>query len=185
TVRRLERLKHWVARAIDAGVVAIDTETTNLDPMQAHFCGFSLAVGPNEACYVPVGHRANGSQRDGLFDSGLEAGQIPEKAALAAVKPLLEDPGVLQIRANLKYDWLLFALRGVEVGPFDDTMLMSYVLDAGRSDHGMDVLSERWLGHKLIRFNEVAGAGKAQLTFDCVPIDKATSYAAEDADVTL
>jgi DNA polymerase-1 len=185
TVRTLAQLKAWVERAIDVGVVALDTETTSLDPMQAHFCGFSLAVAPSEACYVPIGHRANGSARDGLFDSGLEAGQIPEKDALAAVKPLLEDPGVLKIGQNIKYDWLIFALRGIEVEPHDDTMLMSYVLDAGRSDHGMDVLSERWLGHKPIRFNEVAGAGKAQLTFDCVPIDKATSYAAEDADVTL
>ncbi len=185
TVRTIERLKAWVERAIDVGVVAIDSETTSLDPMQAHLCGFSLAVASNEACYVPVGHRANGSARDGLFDAGLEPGQMPEKDALAAVKPLLEDPGVLKIGQNIKYDWLIFALRGIEVGPHDDTMLMSYVLDAGRSDHGMDVLSERWLGHKPIRFNEVAGAGKAQLTFDCVPIDKATSYAAEDADVTL
>lgn len=185
TVRSLDRLKAWVGRAIDVGVIALDTETTSLDPMQAHFCGFSLAVAPNEACYVPIGHRANGSARDGLFDAGLEAGQIPEKDALAAIKPLLEDPGVLKIGQNLKYDWLIFAQRGINVGPHDDTMLMSYVLDAGRSDHGMDVLSERWLGHKPIRFQEVAGAGKAQLTFDCVPIDKATEYAAEDADVTL
>jgi DNA polymerase-1 len=188
TVRTLDRLNAWVARAKESGVVAIDTETTSLDPMRAYFCGFSLAVGDNEACYVPVGHRDGGTRGGGdLFapDPQLCPDQIPEDAALAAIKELLEDPGVLKVGQNLKYDWLIFALRGIDMRPCDDTMLMSYVLDAGRSDHGMDVLSEKILGHKPIPFEQVAGSGKSQAPFDCVTIEKATEYAAEDADVTL
>jgi DNA polymerase-1 len=188
TVRTLDRLNAWVARAHDIGVVAIDTETTNLDPMRAYFCGFSLAVGDNEACYVPIGHRDGGTRGGGdLFapDPQLCAGQIPEETAFAAIKELLEDPGVLKIGQNVKYDWLIFALRGIDMHPCDDTMLMSYVLDAGRGDHGMDVLSEKVLGHKPIAFEQVAGSGKSQAPFDCVTIEKATEYAAEDADVTL
>ncbi|MBM3530919.1 MAG: DNA polymerase I [Alphaproteobacteria bacterium] len=186
TVRSLDRLKAWVARAKDLGIVAVDTETTSLDPMTAELCGFSLALADNEACYVPIGHRDAGGSGD-LFapEPKLLPDQIPEKAALAAIKPMLEDPGVLKIAQNLKYDWQIFALRGIEVAPYDDTMLISYVLDAGRGGHGMDDLSEKWLGHRTIHFEDVAGSGKARVTFDCVPIDKASEYAAEDADVTL
>ena len=183
-VRDLARLKAWVVRAIEIGTVAIDTETNSLDPMQATLCGFSLAVAPNEACYVPLAHRKDGGG-DGLFDAGLEDHQIPEQDALDAIKPLLEDPGVLKIGQNLKFDWQIFALRGIALGPYDDTMLISYVLDAGKNGHGMDGLSEKWLGHKPIAFSQVAGAGKSQVTFDCVEINKAAEYAAEDADVTL
>jgi DNA polymerase I len=188
TVRTLDRLNAWVARAIDVGVVAVDCETTNLDPMQAYFCGFSLAVDDNEACYVPIGHRDGGTRGGGdLFapNPQLCPDQIPEDAAFAALKPLLEDPGVLKIGQNVKYDWLIFALHRIDMHPCDDTMLMSYVLDAGRNDHGMDLLSERVLGHKTITFEEVVGSGKSQAPFDCVTIEKATEYAAEDADVTL
>jgi DNA polymerase-1 len=188
TVRSLDRLEAWIARARDIGVVALDCETTNLDPMKAYFCGFSLAVGENEACYVPIGHRDGGTKGGGdLFapDPQLCPGQIPEHDAFAAIKPLLEDPGVLKVGQNLKYDWLIFALRGISIQSYDDTMLMSYVLDAGRRDHGMDVLSEQLLGHKPIPFEQVAGSGKSQAPFDCVTIEKATEYAAEDADVTL
>ncbi len=188
TVRTLDRLNAWVARAIDVGVVAIDTETTNLDPMKAYFCGFSLAVGDNEACYVPIGHRDGGTKGGGdLFapNPQLCPDQIPEEAAFAAIKPLLQDPGVLKVGQNIKYDWLIFALRGIDMHPCDDTMLMSYVLDAGRGDHGMDDLSEKVLGHKTIHFEQVAGSGKSQVPFDCVTIEKASEYAAEDADVTL
>ena len=116
----LDRLNAWIARARDVGVVAIDTETTSLDPMQAHFCGFSLAVADNEACYVPIGHREGGTKGGGdLFapDPQLCPGQISEQAALAAIKPLLEDPGVLKIGQNMKYDWLIFAQRGIDVRP--------------------------------------------------------------------
>ena len=186
TVRSLDRLKDWIARAHDIGVVAVDTETTSLDPMQAELCGFSLALSANEACYVPLAHRDGGEGGgDGLFAGKRAADQIEEGPALKALKPLLEDAAVLKIAQNLKYDWLIFAQRGIDVRPFDDTMLMSYVLDAGKNGHGMDDLAERWLSHQTIHFSHVAGTGKARVTFDNVAIDKATEYAAEDADVTL
>ncbi len=183
-VRALARLKGWIARAFDLGVVAVDTETTSLDAMQAGLCGFSLAVAPNEACYVPLAHKKDGGG-DGLFDAGLALDQIKEEDALKVLKPLLEDKSILKVGQNLKYDWLVFAQRGIEIDGYDDTMLISYVLDAGKGGHGMDDLSERWLGHKTIHFADVAGSGKSQVSFDCVAIDKATDYAAEDADVTL
>jgi DNA polymerase-1 len=188
TVRTLARLTEWIARACEAGVVAVDTETTSLDAMQAHLCGFSLAVAPNEACYVPIGHREGGGEGKGdLFspEAKLCEGQIPEREALAVLKPLLEDGSVLKVAQNMKYDWLVFAQRGIEVAGYDDTMLISYVLDAGKGGHGMDDLAKRWLNHDTIHFHHVAGSGKSQITFDCVAIDKASEYAAEDADVTL
>ncbi len=192
-VRTLDRLKQWIARAHDMGVVAIDTETTSLDAMQAGLCGFSLAVAPNEACYVPLAHReGGGAGGTDLFapEAKLCEGQIAESDALAALKPLLEDRAVLKIGQNLKYDWLVFAQHGEKIGGialagYDDTMLISYVLDAGKGGHGMDDLAKRWLDHDTIHFQHVAGTGKSQISFDCVAIDKATEYAAEDADVTL
>jgi DNA polymerase-1 len=182
TITDLARLDHWIARAKDAGVVALDTETTSLDPMQAGLCGISLAVAPNEACYVPVGHCG---PDEGLFDKGLLPGQIPVRELCARLKSLLEDPGVLKVGQNLKFDWLVLARNDICVTPYDDTMLISYALDAGRSEHGMDALSVQHLGHKPIAYEEVAGKGKAHLGFQRVAIDKATEYAAEDADVTL
>ncbi|MDF2994836.1 MAG: polymerase [Xanthobacteraceae bacterium] len=182
TVTTLARLNEWIARAFDIGHVALDTETTGLDAMAADLVGVSLATAPNEACYIPLAHRGGG---DGLFAEGLLPDQIPIRDALATLKPLLEDPSVLKIGQNLKYDWLVLARHGIDVGPYDDTMLLSYVLDAGASPHGMDPLSERWLKHTPIKFEEVCGKGKGQICFDQAPIDKATGYAAEDADVTL
>jgi DNA polymerase-1 len=184
TVRTLDRLAAWIARARETGYLAIDTETTSLDPMQADLCGFSLAVAANEACYVPLTHR-HGGDGTGLFAGERAPDQIEETQALAAMKSVLEDPGILKIGQNIKFDWQIFAQRGIEIYPFDDTMLMSYVLDAGRFAHGMDAQSERWLNHKTIHYGEVAGTGKAQICFDQVSIEKATEYAAEDADVTL
>jgi DNA polymerase-1 len=183
-VRTLARLKEWIARAHELGVVAVDTETTSLDAMQAGLCGFSLALSPNEACYVPLAHKKDGGG-DGLFDAGLAPDQIKEQDALKILKPLLEDRSILKVGQNIKYDWLVFAQRGIEIQGYDDTMLISYVLDAGKGGHGMDDLAEKWLDHKTIHFADVAGSGKSQVTFDCVAIDKATKYAAEDADVTL
>lgn len=186
TVCTLERLKHWIARAHATGVVAVDTETTSLDPMRAELCGFSLAVAPNEACYVPLGHRVGGEGGgDSLFAPKLLPDQLSEAEALTAMKPLLEDLSVTKVGQNLKFDWLIFALRGIEIGAFDDTLLMSYVLDAGKANHGMDDLSEKWLGHKTVDYNSITKVGKSQMSFDCVPIETATEYAAEDADVTL
>jgi DNA polymerase-1 len=183
TVTTLARLEHWIARAYEEGKVCVDTETTSLDAMQAGLCGVSLAVAPNEACYIPCGHRAT----DGL-DLGGDKGkieQLPEADVLKRLKPLLEDDSILKIGQNLKYDFLIFAQRGIRVAPLDDTMLMSYVLDSVLHGHGMDELSELHLSHKPIAFTEVAGKGKDKITFDCVPVAEATKYSAEDADVTL
>jgi DNA polymerase I len=181
TVLTLDQLDAWIAGAMEYGLVAVDTETTSLDAMQAELVGVSLALKPGQACYIPLAHRAG----DGLFDSGLVPGQIDRAAAVARLKPLLEAPGVLKIGHNLKYDWQILARQGITVAPLDDTMLMSYALDAGKGGHGMDELSERWLGHTPIAFKDVAGSGKSMVTFDRVAIDKATAYAAEDADITL
>ena len=183
-VRDLKRLQTWIARAQDQGFVAIDTETNSLDPMQAELVGFSLSLATNEACYVPLAHKESGAA-SGLFAGGLLDNQIPAREALHALKPMLESDAVLKIGQNVKYDWLVLAQHGINMSPIDDTMLMSYVLDAGRGSHGMDALSETWLGHQPISFDEVTGTGKARITFDQVALDKATEYAAEDADVTL
>jgi DNA polymerase-1 len=187
TVTTLAELDRWIARAREAGRVAFDTETTSLDAMQADLVGFSLATAPGEACYVPVGHGAGGGD---LFGGGsLVAGQIPLADALPRLKVLLEDDATLKIGQNLKYDALVLARHGISIAPFDDTMLMSYALDGGRGGHGMDELAERHLGHLCISFDEVVahapGAKKSEKTFAGVPLDKATEYAAEDADVTL
>ncbi len=183
-VRDLARLKAWIVRAIDVGQVAIDTQTSSLDPMQATLCGFALAVTPNESCYVPVAHR-NPSEGEGLFDAGLVPHQISEKDAIDAMRPLFEDRGVLKIGHNLKFDWQIFAQRGIDVSPYDDTMLMSYVVDSGRVSHDVASLTKRVFGHTVIDFNEITKAGKTRVSFDCVPIERAAEYAAEDADATL
>ncbi|MBO3758539.1 DNA polymerase I [Ciceribacter sp. L1K22] len=191
TIRDMTVLADWIRAASEAGIVAFDTESTSLDPMQAELVGFSLAIPDNaaspaglpvRAAYVPLNHK---SGHGDLLGGGLSDGQIPEREALAALRTLLEDPAVLKIAQNLKYDYLLMKRYGISVAPFDDTMLMSYVLEAGRGAHGMDSLSERWLGHEPIAYKDVAGSGKSSVTFDLVDIEKATAYAAEDADVTL
>jgi DNA polymerase-1 len=183
TVSDPARLNEWIAGAAEQGFFAFDTETTGLDSMQAELVGFSIGLAPGKACYVPLQHRA----RDGLDLLGAadRLKQIPLDDALAVMKPLLEDESVLKIGQNLKYDMEILARYGCAVAPIDDTMLISYVLDAGKGGHGMDELSERWLGHKPISFKEVAGSGKNQVTFDRVDVDRATQYAGEDADVTL
>ncbi|MFG1425572.1 DNA polymerase I [Roseixanthobacter glucoisosaccharinicivorans] len=178
----LAELQAWCARAIDQGYVAFDTETTSVDPQAADLVGVSLALSPNEACYIPLAHRGAG---DGLFEEGLLPGQIPFQEALAVLKPMLQDRGTMKIAHNAKYDVALLARHGIEVAPFDCTMCMSYALDAGKGNHGMDDLSVRHLGHTPIAFTEVAGKGKGQVTFDRVALEPATAYAAEDADVTL
>ncbi|KRE11353.1 DNA polymerase I [Bosea sp. Root381] len=180
-VRDLDSLMRWIGWAYEAGHVAIDTETSAIDPMQADLVGISMAVAPGRACYVPLQHRGGSD----LFGGGMVEGQIPLAEAIAAIKPLLADPGVLKIGQNLKYDLVLLKRYGLEVAPIEDTMLISYALDAGNNSHGMDKLSELHLGHETITFGQVAGTGKAQVSFDKVALDKATDYAAEDADVTL
>ncbi|MDA0924117.1 MAG: DNA polymerase I [Proteobacteria bacterium] len=176
-------LAQWIARAHATGAIAIDTETTGLDEMTADLVGISLATGPNEACYIPLAHRAEGGE--GLFGStALAEGQMGLDAALALLKPMLEDASVLKILQNAKYDVKILARYGIGVAPIDDTMLMSYALNAGLHGHGMDALSERYLGHTPIPIKELIGSGKSQITFDRVPLDQAAPYAAEDADVT-
>ncbi|MDJ0930353.1 DNA polymerase I [Breoghania sp.] len=178
------RLKAWIEDAYETGFVAVDTETTSLDPMVAELCGVSLSTTPGKACYIPLGHRDG--EGDLLGGSGLLEGQIPLKDALDLLKPMLEDPSVLKIAQNLKYDWVILKRLDIEVAPFDDTMLLSYALDAGlQGGNGMDALSERWLGHTPIKYEEVCGKGKSAVTFDKIGLDKARAYAAEDADVTL
>jgi DNA polymerase-1 len=182
TVTELGALEEWIGLAKRQGYLAVDTETDSLDAMQARLVGVSLAIAPGKACYVPLQHGAG----DGLDLLGVgDAEQIPLADALAALKPLLEDESVLKIGQNLKYDLLVLAQHDIEVSPMDDTMLMSYALDAGRGRHGMDELALRHLGHVCIPFKDVVGTGKSALTFDQVPIDKASLYAAEDADITL
>ena len=182
TVTTLESLDHWIASATAQGFVCIDTETDSLDAMQANIVGVSLATAPGKACYIPLAHQGAG---DGLFGRGLIEGQIPRDIALQKLKPLFENASVLKIGQNLKYDMLLLSNYNISVTPLDDTMLLSYVIESGDVGHGMDELSQRHLGHKPIAFKDVAGSGKSLITFDRVAIDKATAYAAEDADITL
>ena len=184
TITTLDALDQVIAAAFEAGHVAIDTETSGLNPLTADLVGLSLCVGQGDAVYVPFLHVGEGGSD--LFGGGaLVAGQLPAEAVLERLKPLLEDPGILKIAHNMKYDWHILRRRGIEVAPLDDTLLISYVLDAGRTDHGMDVLSEKLFGHKPIQFGEVAGQGRTFVGFARAAIDKATAYAAEDTDVTL
>ncbi|MCM5557975.1 DNA polymerase I [Pleomorphomonas sp. JP5] len=182
TVTDIARLEAWVAEAHEVGRVAFDTETSGLDPMQVEIVGASLAVTPGRACYIPLAHMSGTGD---LLGGGLIAGQIAIGDFVRILKPLLEDPSVLKIGQNAKYDWVILKRLGITVAPCDDTMLMSYALDAGRMGHGMDELSEVLLGHKPIAFKDVCGSGKSMITFDRVPLDRATQYAAEDADITL
>lgn len=177
-------LDAWIAKAHGRGYVAVDTETTSLNEMMAELVGISLAVVPGEACYIPLAHLA--SSEDGLFGSDEKAeGQMGLEEALAALKPMLEDASVLKIGQNMKYDAKIFARYGVNVTPIDDTMLMSYAENAGLHNHGMDLLSERYLGHAPIEIKSLLGTGKSAITFDRVPVEDAVRYAAEDADITL
>ena len=181
-VRDEAALQRWIDRAYAAGIVAFDTETDALSSANAGLCGVSLAVAPGEACYIPVGH----CETDGLaLEAAADLRQIPLDAVIARLKPLLEDPSVLKVAQNAKYDMAVLSRYGVRVAPIEDTMLISYVLEAGLHNHGMDELSKLWLGHEPIKFKAVAGTGKTEISFKHVPLDRATCYAAEDADVTL
>jgi DNA polymerase-1 len=181
-IQDLDTLKAWVAKATAKGVVAFDTETDALSSATAGLCGVSLAINPGEACYIPVGH----CEKDGLaLEAAADLVQIPLDEVIAALKPLLEDPAVLKVAQNAKYDIAVLSRYGIQVAPIEDTMLISYVLEAGLHGHGMDELSELWLGHKPIPFKQVAGTGKGQISFKHVGLNEATAYAAEDADVTL
>jgi DNA polymerase-1 len=182
-IRDAATLADWIARIRDRGWVAVDTETTSLDEMRADLVGVSLAVDPGQAAYIPLGHRAGGGD---LFASdALAEGQMAMAEALALLKPVLEDDAILKIGQNMKYDAKILARHGIRVAPSDDTMLMSYALHSGLHGHGMDALCEQYLGHVPIPIKSLLGSGKAQVTFDRVPVADAVCYAAEDADVTL
>ncbi len=185
-------LQDWVTQARYAGAFAVDTETTSLDESRAELVGMSLCVKPGHACYIPLAHRhpteldfSESSTRGKTVEPNDPLQQIPLQEALDILRPLLADPSVLKIGHNIKYDIVVLRRYGVIISPVDDTMLMSYILDGGRHGHGMDELAGLHLGHTTIKFKEVAGAGKSQITFDMVPLDTALTYAAEDADITF
>ncbi|MCA1940796.1 MAG: DNA polymerase I [Caenispirillum bisanense] len=193
TVADLER---WVEAATAQGFVAVDTETDGLDCHECGLVGVSLAIAPGKACYIPLRHvdpdaapEPESAQGDLLGGVAAKPAQRPQQIdvgeALKRLKPLLESPAVLKIGHNIKYDIHVLAREGVRVDPIDDTMVMSYVLDGTTTGHGMDELARRHLDHTCIPFTDLCGKGKAQITFDRVPLDKACTYAAEDADITL
>ncbi|KQN03649.1 DNA polymerase I [Sphingomonas sp. Leaf25] len=178
TVTDLATLDRWITEATALGHVAIDTETTGLDATRADLVGFSLALAPNRACYVPIAHVGT----DMFAEKPV---QIDRDAAVAALKPLLADPAVLKIGHNLKYDMVVLARLGLTVAPYDDTIVMSFALDAGNHGHGMDELAATHLRHSCIAYKDVVGTGKKQVGFGEIDLKTATRYAAEDADVTL
>ncbi|MCA0929420.1 DNA polymerase I [Ruegeria profundi] len=183
-VRDAGALQKWIDQAYERGWVAVDTETTGLNEMIADLVGISLCIEPGEACYVPLTHRDGAA--DDLFGSdALAEGQMPLDEALTLLKPMLQDPSILKIGQNMKYDAKIFKRYGIDIAPIDDTMLMSYAMHGGEHGHGMDTLSERYLSHTPIPIKPLLGSGKSAITFDKVPIDEATAYAAEDADITL
>lgn len=185
-------LQRWIDLATQAGCVSFDTETTDLTPAKARLVGISLSVAEGNGCYIPLQHRDPQGYSES-FDFSMaekkaerpELKQIPVDRAMKLLKPLLEDPSVLKIGHNIKYDMQMLLHYGIRVSPVDDTMLLSYVLDGGLHGHGMDELAQTFLSHKTISYAEVTGTGKNQVTFDLVPLDKALQYAAEDADITL
>ncbi len=193
-VQTEKALKAWIEAATTAGVVVVDTETTSLDALRAELVGVSLSVTPGRACYIPLGHKQPAAQ--GLLDlggdgdspdqgnSGDAPDQIPLKKAVKLLKPLLENPAVLKIGQNIKYDMKVLSRHGVAITPVDDTMLLSYVLGGGLHGHGMDDLAARFLDHQTIKYADVTGTGKAKVTFDMVALAEALDYAAEDADIT-
>ncbi len=178
TVTTEEALERWITEARAQGFVAIDTETDCIDCIVAKLAGISLATQPNKACYIPIGHIGGDLYSDA-------PSQLPAELVLNKLKPLLEDPAVLKIAHNLKYDWVMFEKAGISVGPYDDTLVMSFDLDAGKSNHGLDELAQAHFEHECISFKSVCGVGAKQISFDKVPLDAATEYAAEDADICL
>ena len=187
-IRDFDTLEDWISRAAAQGYVAVDTETDALDAHESGLVGVSLALAPGEACYIPLAHVDPDS--DPAAASGDMFGadpprQINKDKALETLKALFENDAVLKIGHNFKYDVTVLARYGIQVAPMDDTILLSFVMNAGKHNHGMDELSERYFHHTPLSFKDVCGTGKKQITFDRVPLDRATEYAAEDADVTL
>ena len=167
----IKQIDEWIKEAEETGELAVDTETNSLDPHQADLVGISLSSKVGKACYIPIGHRSSKC--------------IDKNDVIKKLKPLLEDPSVKKIGQNIKFDFIILFKQGLEMKSMEDTMLMSYVLDAGKNRHNMDTLSEIHLGHKTISFKEIVGTGKKEINFSEVEIDKAKDYAAEDADITF
>ncbi|MGY4401682.1 DNA polymerase I [Bradyrhizobium sp. USDA 3315] len=180
----LDQLHAFIARVPDTGYVAIEAMSESIDPMQGELAGLALALAPNDACYVPLGHRQAGGGA-GLFDAGLAPGQIKTAEALAALRPLLESVGIQKVGFDVKFTSVTLAQHGITLRNIDDAQLMSYALDAGRGSHALEALAERWFGHAVVNYGGLVGSGKGKLTFDQVTIDKASEYAAESADVIL
>ncbi|RCL03060.1 MAG: DNA polymerase I [Candidatus Tokpelaia sp. JSC189] len=183
TILEVEELAQWLDESVDQGFFAFDIETDSLNPMIAGLVGFSISYQPGKAAYVPLQHvLGNG----GFLGESRVSRQMESADALRLLKPVLENPEILKIAHNMKYDWLIMHRHGIDIKSFDDTMLISYVLDAGGAlTHGMDALSERWLGHKRITYKEIVESGRVPISFAEVELSQATGYAAEDADVTL
>ena len=170
-ISSLDQIDDWIKEAEEVGEVAVDTETNSLDPNQADLVGISLCSKIGKACYIPVGHNSSGC--------------IEKSKVIKKLKKLLEDPSVKKIGQNIKFDFIIFYKNGITLSSMEDTMLMSYVLDAGKNRHNMDTLSEIHLGHKTVSFKDIVGTGKKEINFSDVELEKAKDYAAEDADVTL
>ena len=181
-IRDAATLSAWIAEAREAGIVSFRTEGSALDPMLSELVGVSLATAPGRAAYVPIAHR---SSEGDLLGGGRSADQLTLDEVLPLLAPLLTDRSVLKIGQSVKYDWLLMHRLGIDIAPFDDTMLISYVLDAGTGGHSIDALAERWLGHAAIPFKDVVGSGKGLVSFDLVEIERATTYSTEGADMAL
>ena len=182
-IDNINDLNRWVKKIYQRGYVAVDTETTGLNDMIVDLVGICLSVEIGEACYIPLGHTDG---EDDLFGgASLCSGQINLEEALTILRPVLQDPSIIKIGQNIKYDTKIFARYNVNLTPVDDTMLLSYAINGGKHNHGMDYLSERYLDHKPISIKSLLGSGKSAITFDKVPISDAVNYAAEDADITL
>jgi DNA polymerase I len=184
TIKSLDQLDAFIARIHDTGHVAIQAKANSIDPMQAEISGIALALGPNDAAYIPLAHKQAGGG-SGLFDAGLAPDQIRFEQAIEALRPILESQGILKVGFDVKFNAVMLAQAGITLRNFDDAQLISYVLDAGRGSHALESLAERWLGHAVIAENELVGSGKNKLTFDQVAIDKATEHCAESPDVVL
>lgn len=182
-INDIETLKSWMQDALEEGVLAVDTETTHLTPAKADLVGISIASKLGKGAYIPVGHIGTRDLLGGSNDSDIP--QLTLEDVIGVMKPVLEDGSVMKVFHNAKYDLQMFMAHGVNVTPVDDTMLLSYTLDGNSMRHGMDTLSESMFGHAPIKYEEVAGKGKSQVTFDQVSIEKALDYAAEDAEITL
>ena len=177
TINELAVLEEWLERAKAKGILAIDTETTSLDVMKAELVGVCLAVEPGKGAYIPIGHKDDFGQP--------VAGQLDRGSVIERLRPVLVDASVLKVGHHLKYDLGILARAGLEMMPYDDTLMLSYVVDGTKHGHGMDELAVLHFDHKTIHFEDLCGKGKKQITFDRVPIDKASTYAAEDADITF